>query len=153
MKTSFVRLALAATMLATPIIATAQAKIYPSVDDSPAAVKSAIAQAKRQHKRVIVDFGGDWCGDCQVLNIYFHQSPNKELLAKYFVLVDVNVGHIDQNIDMGDQYGVVLSKGVPALAVLDGDGKVIYAQKNGEFENMRNMKSSDLTDFLNKWKK
>jgi len=140
-------------MLATPIIATAQAKIYPSVDDSPAAVKSAIAQAKRQHKRVIVDFGGDWCGDCQVLNIYFHQSPNKELLAKYFVLVDVNVGHIDQNIDMGDQYGVVLSKGVPALAVLDGDGKVIYAQKNGEFENMRNMKSSDLTDFLNKWKK
>jgi len=35
---------------------------------------------------------------------------------------------------------------------MKGDGKVVYGQKNGEFENMRNMKSSDLTDFLNKWK-
>jgi len=73
-------------------------------------------------------------------------------LEKYFVLVDVNIGQIDQNLDIGEKYGVVLRKGVPALAVLDGDGKVVYAQKNGEFEDMRNMKSQDLTDFLNKWK-
>jgi len=127
-------------------------QIYPPVSASPANVKAAIAEAKRTHRRVIVDFGGDWCGDCQVLNIYFHQSPNKELLEKYFVLVDVNIGQIDQNLDIGEKYGVVLRKGVPALAVLDGDSKVVYGQKNGEFEDMRNMKSQDLTDFLNKWK-
>jgi thioredoxin 1 len=128
-------------------------QIYPPVSASPANVKAAIAEAKRTHRRVIVDFGGDWCGDCQVLNIYFHQSPNAELLEKNFVLVDVNIGHIDQNLDLGEKYGVVLHKGVPALAVLDGDGNVIYGQKSGEFENMRNMKPQDVTDFLNKWKR
>jgi thioredoxin 1 len=127
-------------------------QIYPAVSASPANVKAAIAEAKRTHRRVIVDFGGDWCGDCQVLNIYFHQSPNAELLEKNFVLVDVNIGHIDQNLDIGEKYGVVLRRGVPALAVLDGDGNVVYAQKNGEFEDMRNMKPQDVTNFLNKWK-
>jgi len=150
MKLKLLALALS---IAMPLSAQFQPqKIYPTVEASPAAVKAAIAEAKKTHKRVIVDFGGDWCGDCQVLNLYFHQTPNKELLEKYFVLVDVNIGHIDQNLDLGEKYGVVLKKGVPALAVLDGDGNVIYGQKGGEFENMRNMKSSDLTDFLNKWK-
>src|ERR1019366_2207184 len=45
-------------------------------------IAAALAAAKRGHKRVILDFGGDWCGDCQVLDIYFHQSPNAQLLAK-----------------------------------------------------------------------
>ena len=34
------------------------------------------------------------------------------------------------------------------MAVLRPDGTVVYGQKNGEFENMRNMQSSDLTTFL-----
>jgi hypothetical protein len=46
----------------------------------------------------------------------------------------------------------VLKKGVPAMAVLRPDGTVVYGQKNGEFENMRRMQSSDLTTFLEAWK-
>jgi thiol:disulfide interchange protein len=130
----------------------ARAHIYPGVETAQADIKAALAEARREHKRVIVDFGGDWCGDCQVLNIYFHQSPNAELLKKYYVLVDVNVGQIDTNLNLGDKYGVVLKKGVPALAVLRPDGTVVYGQKSGEFENMRNMNSQSVTDFLNKWK-
>jgi thioredoxin 1 len=127
--------------------------IYPAVEAAPADIKAALAEAHRTHRRVLLDFGGDWCGDCQVLDIYAHQSPNDELLAKYFVKVNVNIGRIDANLDLGNKYGVVLKKGVPALAVLDEHGNVIFAQKTGEFENMRNMQSSDLTAFLNKWKR
>ena len=144
--------ALAAGAQMTPPMPAARAHIYPGTETAQADIKAGLAQAKREHKRVIVDFGGDWCGDCQVLNIYYHQSPNAELLKKYYVLVDVNVGHIDTNLDLGDKYGVVLKKGVPALAVLRPDGSVVYAQKSGEFENMRNMNSQAVTDFLNKWK-
>jgi thiol:disulfide interchange protein len=128
------------------------AHIYPDIQTAHTDIQSALIKARKEHKRVLLDFGGDWCGDCQVLNYYMHQSPNKELLDKYYVLVDVNIGHIDQNIDIGDKYGVVLKKGVPAMAVLRPDGTVVYGQKNGEFENMRNMQSSDLTTFLEAWK-
>ena len=146
-----------AALLSTGGVATAvaQAKhIYPAIDAAPADIKAALAEAHRTHRRVIVDFGGDWCGDCKVLDIYFHQSPNDELLAKNFVKVNINIGdQIDANLDIGEKYGVVLKKGVPALAVLDEHGNVIFAQKTGEFENMRHLQSSDLTAFLNKWKR
>jgi thiol:disulfide interchange protein len=127
-----------------------KAHIYPPIDTAAADIKAALAEAQRTHKRVIVDFGGDWCPDCQVLNIYFHQSPNADLLAKYFVRVNVNVGRMDANKEIAEGYGVPL-KGVPALAVLDGSGKVVYAQ-NREFADMRHLDSASLTAFLNQWK-
>src|SRR5579875_2400515 len=125
-------------------------QIYPSIDASPANIHAAIIQASREHKRIILDFGGDWCPDCQVLNIYFNQSPNRELLDKYFIRVNVNIGHEDANLELAHKYGVPV-QGVPALAVLDEHGKLLYAQ-NKEFADMRNMQASDLTQFLNKWK-
>jgi thiol:disulfide interchange protein len=127
-----------------------KAQIYPPIESAAADIKAAVAEAHRTHKRVILDFGGDWCPDCQVLNIYFHQSPNAELLAKYFIRVNVNVGRLDANQDIAASYGVPL-KGVPALAVLDGKGKSLYAQ-NKEFSDMRHLDASALTTFLNQWK-
>jgi thiol-disulfide isomerase/thioredoxin len=124
--------------------------IYPATDTAAADIKAGLALAHSQHKRVILDFGGDWCPDCQVLNIYFNQSPNAELLEKYFVRVNINVGRMDANQDIAAMYGVPL-KGVPALAVLNDDGKVLYAQ-NKEFSDMRHLDSTALTDFLNRWK-
>ena len=148
-------LAMGAMMVATPM-AMAQsatiphAHIYPDVQAAHTDIEAALAKARKEHKRVILDFGGDWCPDCQVLNIYFHQSPNKELVDKHYVLVDVNIGRMDQNLDVAHKYGVPL-KGVPALAVLRPDGTVVYAQ-NKEFSNMRTLQSSDLTTFLEAWK-
>ncbi len=127
------------------------AHIYPEVSAAQADIAAALSTAKREHKRVLLDFGGDWCGDCQVLNVYFHQPNNQPLLDKNFVLVDVNVGRIDQNIDIGEKYGVNLKKGVPALAVLKPDGKSIYGQ-SGEFSDMRHMESASVHQFLQKWK-
>ena len=126
--------------------------IYSETADPSADIAVALAQAKREHKRVIVDFGGDWRGDCQVLDIYFHQSPNADLLQKHFVLVHVWIGHMDANLAIAEKYGVPLNKGVPALAVLDAHGKVVFAQKTGEFEDMRHMEPGSVTEFLEKWK-
>jgi thiol:disulfide interchange protein len=125
--------------------------IYPSIESADADVAAAIAKAKREHKRVIMDFGADWCGDCQVLDLYFHQSPNVELMEKYFVEVKVNIGREDANIELAHKYGVPVH-GVPALAVVDGNGKVIVSQDK-EFSDMRYMQPQSVTAFLNKWKK
>lgn len=126
--------------------------IYPDPSLAKAQLHQALVRAKAGHKRVIVDFGGNWCGDCRVLDIYFHDPANAALLAKNFELVDVNIGHYDVNRDLADQYGIPLQKGVPALVVLAPTGKVLYAQTHGEFEKMRTLQSSDLTTFLNEWK-
>jgi thioredoxin 1 len=150
--------ALAATLL-SPTLGNAQGfqgpiehkHIYPEVEAAQGDLRAALKQARREHKRVLVDFGGDWCGDCQVLDIYMHQPENLELLESNFVLVHVNVGRIDQNLDLGDKLHVTLKKGVPALAVLDSSGKSLYGQ-NGEFEDMRHMDPASVHQFLEQWK-
>jgi hypothetical protein len=45
-----------------------------------------------------------------------------------------------------------LNKGVPAVAVLDDRGKLLFSQKTGEFEAMRHMQTGSVTDFLVRWK-
>lgn len=126
--------------------------IYPDPSVAPGEIQHALMAARREHKRVIVDFGGNWCPDCKVLDYYFHEAPNANLLARNFVLVDVNIGSYDKNLDLAQRFGVPLHKGVPALAVLNAHGRVLYSQKNGEFEDMRHMNPDSVTAFLTQWK-
>ena len=127
-------------------------EIYPAPEVAVEEIKAALIQAAKLHKRVILDFGGNWCGDCKVLDKYFHQEPNATLLKANFILVDVNIGRFDKNKDIAKTYGVPLEKGVPALAVLDATGKPLFSQKKGEFESMARMDPASVTDFLNHWK-
>ncbi len=127
--------------------------LYSETADPTADIAAAIKRAGAEHKRVILDFGGDWCGDCQVLDIYFHEQPNLDLLEKNFVLVHVWIGRMDKNIDVAQRYGVPINRGVPALSVLDAHGKVLFAQSTGDFSNMRGMNVQAVTEFLTKWKR
>jgi thiol:disulfide interchange protein len=142
------------TVLALVIAAPchAQRSIYPAPEQASADLAAALTVAAAQHRRVILDFGGDWCTDCQVLDLYFHDSTNRPILDANFVLVHVNVGHTDQNLDIADRYQIPLAKGVPALAVLSMRGKLLFSQNAGEFEPMRRMESSAVTQFLERWK-
>jgi thioredoxin 1 len=62
------------------------------------------------------------------------------------------VGRYDANLDLAKRYGIPLEKGVPALVVLSDTGKLLYSQKSGEFEAMRRMQASSVTNFLVQWK-
>jgi len=126
--------------------------IYPSPGAAHAEIAAALHTAAATHKRVILDFGGNWCPDCLVLDRYFHDARNEPIVKANYVVVHINIGRMDANVDLARRYGIPLKKGVPALAVLSGSGKVLYSQKGGEFEAMRNMQSSALTQFLIRWK-
>ena len=129
----------------------ASREIYPDPSQARADIAAALKTAAATHKRILLDFGGNWCPDCLVLDIYFHDSANQKILEAHYVLVQVNIGHMDANLDLARQYEVPLEKGVPALAVLDEHGKLLYSQKRGEFEAMSRMEMSEVTKFLKQW--
>ena len=131
----------------------AQPDIYPPSEQASADIAAALKSAATSHKRVILDFGGNWCTDCHVLDIYMHDSANQRILDSSFVVVHINIGEKeDRNLDLAGRYEIPLNKGVPALAILDSQGKLLYSQKAGEFEAMRHMASSSVTEFLMRWK-
>ena len=117
--------ATAIALAALPLAVLAAGPIYPEVSRANADIEAGLKEAKADHKRVLVDFGGNWCTDCKVLDINFKKPENEALLKDHYVLVHVNVGEkrIDENLDIGERYGIPLKKGVPALVVLDGDGR------------------------------
>ena len=127
--------------------------IYPPSSQAKADLTAALAESAAAHKRVIVDFGGNWCTDCHVLDRYFHDSTNRPILEANYILVHVNIGRLNENLDIAERYQIPLRKGVPALAVLGEHGELLYSQRTGEFEAMRGMQSSSVTDFLNRWKR
>ena len=129
-----------------------QRDIYPPPEQAAGDLAAALKQAAAEHRRVILDFGGNWCTDCQVLDTYFHDAANKPILDANYILVHINIGRKTSNLDIADRYEIPLKKGVPALAVLDAHGKLLYSQNGGEFEAMRRMDSSAVTRFLVRWK-
>jgi thioredoxin 1 len=146
-------LGLAAVMAFTVGTAlSANRDIYPDPSLARPQLAAALKTAAASHKRVILDFGGNWCGDCHVLDIYFHNPRNVPILESNFVLVHINVGHYDANLDLAERYGIPLQKGVPALVVLSDKGQVLLSQKSGEFEKMGHMEPSSVTSFLVQWK-
>jgi len=126
--------------------------VYPDPSQAKADIAAALKAAAATHRRVLLDFGGNWCPDCQVLDIYFHDTRNKPILDANFVLVPVNIGEEDANLDIAQRYGIEIKRGVPALAVLSEHGTLIYSQKEHQFSAMRTMQSSSVTEFLARWR-
>ena len=126
--------------------------IYDERADAGAEIKEALHKASRVHKRVIVVFGANWCYDCHVLDAAFHRPDLAGIIAAYYEVVHVDIGKGDKNQDLMAKYEVPMKRGIPGLAVLNADGKLVYSQKNGEFENARGLTIEDFRAFLEKWK-
>ncbi len=126
--------------------------IYPADADAHAEIKEAEEKAAKEHKRVLLVFGANWCFDCHVLDLAFHRSDFASAMAGY-VVVHVDLGDDEKkNADVVRQFDATLDKGIPTLVVAESDGKVVMSQKNGEFEDARSLTPEVLLEFLNKWK-
>jgi thioredoxin 1 len=126
--------------------------LYPPNANAKADIRAALAKAAREKKHVIVEFGALWCLDCHILDHAFKTPGTKDLLEANYVLVHVDVGRYDKNLDLAKLYKVPLAKGIPAMAVLDSKGKVLVSNQAGEFQAARRMKMEDVVAFLEKWK-
>ena len=126
--------------------------IYAPGVDAHAEIKHALQLAGKGHKRVLVVFGANWCYDCHVLDLAFLRTDIAGVLQQNFEVVHVDVGEGDKNQDLMAEYQVPMKRGIPAIAVLDSNGNLLYSQKGGEFEKARALAPEDVLRFLNKWK-
>jgi len=126
--------------------------LYPANANAKKEIAAALKRAARNHKRVMLVFGGNWCYDCHVLDRALHEGTAGKIMKMSFALVHVDIGEADKNLDLAKQYKIPLDKGVPAVAILRGDGQMIYSSGEGEFEAARSMMKQDLVTFLRRWR-
>lgn len=127
-------------------------QLYPPPQEARTEIASALAAATKDHKRVILVFGGNWCYDCHVLDATFRSKEFAPMVNANYHVVHVNVGNYDANLDLAEKYQIPLKKGVPSLAILAPDGSLVVSQKSGEFESTLKLGPDDVVDFLKKWK-
>ncbi|TAM81142.1 MAG: thioredoxin family protein [Acidobacteria bacterium] len=138
-------------MMAAALAASASQPIYNEQADARRDVAAAIAQASKTGRNVVLIFGANWCPDCHALDAQMHKPELASLIRRDYVVVDIDVGRFDKNLGLAEKYGVPLSKGIPAISVLDRHGKLLYAQSQGQFANARAMPAHDFTQFFRKW--
>ena len=132
----------------------AKPAIYDTTADAKTQIAAALAKAKRENQRVLVMFGGNWCGWCHKLHELFKKDRTigKALLYEY-QLVLVDIGRFDKHMEVAAGYGAELKKaGVPFLTVLDADGKVLANQETGALEAGDRHDPRRVFAFLGKWR-
>ena len=129
--------------------------IYDTKADGAKQVSDALAVAKRENKNVLLQFGADWCGWCHKLQSLF--ETNKEIatvLKTNYVTVLVDVSYVDgknHNAEINDRYGNPSRFGLPALVVLDPDGKPLTTQDTNKLEQGDHHDPAKVMKFLQDW--
>lgn len=126
--------------------------IYDARADARHDISAAIAKAQKTRKNVVLVFGANWCGDCHALHAQMQQPELAVLLERSFVVVEIDVGRYDKNLEIAERYHVPLQNGIPALAVLDSRGNLLYAMDQGQFADARHMRYASIKAFFEHWR-
>lgn len=126
-------------------------KIYDEKADAKALIDTALSAAKRENRRVLIQWGGNWCHWCVLLHNRFKTDPTLAKTLRY----EYDVVYVDsKNKELMEQYKVDLKAGVPYLTVLDAEGKVLTNQETEAFETKEGGKNGHdpkkLQEFLAK---
>jgi protein disulfide-isomerase len=117
-----------------------------------AGIKAARVQAAQEGKRVAVVFGADWCPDCYAFESSLKHRLVAPIVQPSYVIVKVSVGNRNRNLELMEGYGMAVENGIPAVAVLEPDGSLVAAQRQGEFRNASSLLSvAEIVSFFHRW--
>jgi thiol:disulfide interchange protein len=129
--------------------------IYDVRADGSAEIASALARAAAENKRVLLDFGANWCIWCHRLHSTFENDPGvSRALERGFivVMVDVNTRKGEKrNAAVNQRYGNPIVHGIPVLVVLDAEGKQLTTKDSGELEEGDGHSPAKIMAFLAEW--
>ena len=162
------KLVLAALLLAGPSSAAALKSPIATMEQLPVvlmqpydehanadvAVAAAFARAKKSHKRVLIDLGGNWCVDCVVLANFVEQPAVKRFVAAHYEWVAVDVGRFDRNLQIPARFGLTRRlTGVPTIIIATPDGKQLNQNDVFAVSEARSMTPQTIAAYLTKYAK
>ena len=121
---------------------------YDETADANKEIANAIKLADESERHILLTMGGNWCPDCRTLGEYFTRKDIRDWLDQRFIVVTVDVGEWDKNLDIAERYGNPISEGIPALVVLNTNEEVIFATLAGELATARSLSGEDLIEWL-----
>lgn len=124
--------------------------IYVEEANGKELIAAALKKAQRDHKHVLIEWGGNWCGWCYKLHDVFHNDADVHpIVHEEFELVLIDSG---KNEDLMLEYGGKDRQySFPHLTVLDAEGAVLTNQETGSLEEGPQHDPKLVSQFLSKW--
>jgi thioredoxin-related protein len=124
--------------------------IYDTEADGAALIAAAMERAKRDHKHVLIEWGGNWCGWCFKLHDVFTGSEDvRPIVHEDYELVLIDQG---ANRELMESYGGKDTRyAFPHLTILDADGNVLVNQETGSLEEGLEHDTGKVAAFLKEW--
>lgn len=128
-------------------------QVYDEKANADQVVDDAMARAKKNHKLLLIDEGGNWCPDCVVLHNLMLVPAMQKFMDAHYVVAMVDVGKFDRNPQIAARYGYTERlKGVPTILVVDPKtNKVINSEQVFALSNAGHQTPQDLADYLARW--
>jgi thiol:disulfide interchange protein len=142
-------------LVTAPFVSAAMDQVYDEKADVTKDISAAAATASRSskpRKNIALIFGANWCFDCRMLEAQMHKGDLAQMIEKNYVVVKIDVGRMDKNIDVATKYNVPIKNGIPAVAILDARGELLFAQDQGQFADARHMSYESIRAFFEQWK-
>jgi thiol-disulfide isomerase/thioredoxin len=125
---------------------------YDETADADRAVDAALARAARDHKRVLIDLGGNWCADCRILAGIMDLPEVAAFLNAHYEIVSVDVGRFNKNLQIPARYGITQRlEGVPSVLIVTPDGKLVDRDHIAALADARSMTPQAIADWLASW--
>ncbi|ASP38553.1 thiol reductase thioredoxin [Bacterioplanes sanyensis] len=130
------------------IAATAQSYRYNPDADVEALLANSTQLAQQQHKQILIVFGSEWCPDCRSFNKKLAEEPLASTVQQRYIVMHVDIGHWDKNMEFTQRFGDPVGKGIPSIAIIDAQQKLRYVAEGGEFASARHSKVTSINDWF-----
>ena len=126
---------------------------YDEAANADAAVAKARTRALARHRLLLIDLGGNWCGDCRVLAGTMALPEVKAFVDDHYEVVTVDVGRFDKNLQIPARYGIRdRLEGVPSLLIVDPlRDRLLDGGHVAALADARHMDPQSLADWLARW--
>ena len=127
---------------------------YDEAADANAQMTKALARAKAGKKLLLIKMGGNWCGDCRILQATMDLPEMKTFLGRHYEMISIDVGRMDKNLQIPARFGVKDKlEGVPAILIVDpATGRQLVARADvAALADARHMTPQALANWLAKY--
>ncbi|MCT4602056.1 MAG: thioredoxin family protein, partial [Marinifilum sp.] len=116
-------------------------------------IKTALANAKKEGKHVLIQVGGNWCPWCIKMHKYLNnQEEINKLLNDNYIFLELNSSKENKNEEVLKSLGFPQRFGFPVMVVLNANGERIHTQNTGNLEKDKAYDFDRVKSFLYNWR-
>lgn len=145
---------LALVISMTTLQASAQeTKLYHPEADAEQDIAAAIRKAKKEHKFVLIQGGGNWCSWCIEFARFANADPQIDsILNSSFVWYHLNWSKENRNKNIFARFEYPQRFGFPVFIILDENGRRIHTQNSEYLEDGgKSYSKNKVKEFLQMW--